>query len=79
MNTEDIKKGVYLLFRDSFNVIHVGIVTSTTGDEIGVLVVKSIEESNLNTATISKDNIEMTFEVDINLDTLEEDFPEIWI
>ena len=79
MNTGDIEKGVYLLFKDQFNVMHVGMVTSIVKDEIGVLVVKSIEESNLNTAIIPVGSIEMVFNTDINLDTLEEDYPEIWI
>jgi len=74
-----MNKGDYILFKDSFNITHVGLITSTSNDEIGVLVVKSIEESNLNTATISEENIEMIFEGKPDLENLEINYPEIWI
>jgi len=80
-----VYKDDYLLFKDSFNTVHVGIVTSEKQNsfnnkiEISVIVLKSITESNLNTALIEYSNIEMKFDKRPNLNSLEEDYPEFWI
>ena len=80
-----VDKNDYILFKDSFGIAHVGVVTSNEyypesgRTEIGTMVLKSIDKSNLNTATIDYSNIEMKFDRKPNLDTLEEDYPEIWI
>lgn len=84
----DIKplpKGTYLVFNDSFGVKHIGITTGPINDitidkrALGVIILKSLEESQLNTANILYSDIELILEGEPNLDTFEDDYPEVWI
>ena len=77
-----------ILFEDSFNVQHVGRVTTITDSKfrekpeprnLGVIVLLSIEESSLNTGNITEDEVIMVFKDCNNIDEVEDKYPEVWI
>lgn len=85
---EKLAKGTYLVFNDSFGVKHVGITTEPTDCKynnksiIGVIILKSLEESRLNTANVFYDDIELILEGKWDserIENIEEELPEIWL
>jgi hypothetical protein len=81
----NVEKNSYLIITDNFDIKHLIKITNlkniNPGSYIlyGGIVIKSLEESNLNTINFTKESIEMCFSEKPNVDTLEEVYPELWI
>lgn len=83
-----LPKGTYLVFNDSFGVKHIGITTGPINDitvdkrVLGVIILKSLEKSQLNTANILYSDIELILEGEWDserIEGIETEMPEIWI
>ena len=78
-----MKEGTFVVFEDSFNIQHIGIISKIREKEkflkYGVIVLHCAEESNLNTCKISEDDIISVLDDCKNINEIEEKHPEFWI
>ena len=82
-----VKKNDMILYEDSFNVTHIARVASAPDantlykddKSIGVIIMKSIEESNLNSGLISPSEVIIKFDGCKNAAEVEAKYPEVWL
>ena len=86
--TKEVKINDLVLFEDILKVRHIAKVVSrnnnnsdngNNSNNIGVIVIKSLGKSNLNSSLISLDDIIIKFEGCKNDLEVEKKYPEIWI
>jgi len=78
----DLQIKDYVLIKDSFNIQHVvrvdAIMPTKSGQAYASSIIKSIDKSDLNTTIFYDDDIQLVLG-QINMNTLEVDYPEIFL